>query len=37
MFAAGAVLNAIPGIVLQIVIIPVIIIALKRGNLLENA
>jgi len=35
-FAAGAVVNAIPGIILQIVIIPVIIIALKRGNLIKN-
>ncbi|HEY8350334.1 MAG TPA: ECF transporter S component [Clostridia bacterium] len=36
MFAAGAVVNAIPGIILQVVIIPPIIIALKRGNLLRN-
>jgi len=28
--------NAIPGIILQVVIIPPIIIALKRGNLLRN-
>lgn len=35
-FAAGAFLNAIPGIILQIVVIPVIIIALKRGNLINN-
>ncbi|HPP34931.1 MAG TPA: ECF transporter S component, partial [Clostridiales bacterium] len=36
MFAADAVVNAIPGIILQVVIIPPIIIALKRGNLLRN-
>ena len=36
MFAAGAVLNAIPGIILQIVVIPPIIIALRRGNLLRD-
>ena len=36
MFAAGAVVNAIPGIILQIVIIPPIIIALRRGNLLKD-
>ena len=35
-FAADAVMNAIPGIILQIVIIPPIIIALRRGNLLRN-
>jgi thiamine transporter ThiT len=35
-FASGAVLTAIPGIILQIVVIPVLIIALKRGNLLRN-
>ena len=29
-------LTAIPGIILQIVVIPVLIIALKRGNLLRN-
>jgi thiamine transporter ThiT len=36
MFAAGSVINAIPGIILQIVIIPVIILALKKGNLIES-
>jgi thiamine transporter ThiT len=35
-FAGGSVLNAIPGIILQIVIIPVIIMALKKGNLIER-
>jgi len=34
-FAAGAVVNAIPGIILQVVLIPLIIIALKRGNMLR--
>ncbi len=35
-FTAGAVMNAIPGIILQIVVIPIIIIALKRGNMLRD-
>ncbi len=36
MFMGGAILNAIPGIILQIVVIPAIVIALKKGNLLKN-
>lgn len=39
-FIAGAVLNAVPGILLQLVLVPVIIIALKRAgvmNALRNA
>jgi len=36
LFAAGAVVNAIPGIILQIVVIPPIIMALKKGNLLKD-
>jgi len=35
-FMTGALLNAIPGIVIQIIIIPIIIIALKRANLIGN-
>ena len=35
-FLAGAVTNAIPGIILHIVLIPLIIIALKRANLVLN-
>jgi len=35
-FAAGAFINAIPGIILQIVLIPVIIIGLKQAKLIEN-
>lgn len=35
-FIAGAFVNAVPGIILQIVVIPVIVIALKRGNLIDN-
>jgi len=35
MFLAGAVLNAVPGIVLQIVLIPIIIMALKRARVME--
>lgn len=34
MFIGGAVLEAIPGIVLHIVLIPVIVIALKKGKLI---
>ncbi len=33
MFTAGAVFNAIPGIVLQLAIIPVIVLALQRARL----
>jgi riboflavin transporter FmnP len=35
-FFGGAFLKAIPGIILQIVLIPVIIIALKRARLMSN-
>ncbi len=35
-FFAGTFINAIPGIVLQIIIIPSIIIALSRAKLIEN-
>lgn len=35
-FMGGAVLNAIPGIVLQIILVPAIIIALKRARLMAN-
>jgi hypothetical protein len=35
-FAGGAFINAIPGIILQIVIIPLIIFALEKGNLIES-
>ena len=35
-FVAGAVTNAIPGIILHIVLIPVIIIALKKAKLVLN-
>ncbi len=33
MFTAGAVINALPGIILQILIIPVIVLALRRAKL----
>ncbi len=36
MFAAGAFVNALPGILIQIVIIPIIILVLKKGNLIES-
>lgn len=36
MFLGGAFLNAIPGIIIQIVVIPIIIIALKRAGFIEN-
>ena len=35
-FLAGAVLNALPGIILQLVIIPPIVMALKRAKLVTN-
>ena len=35
-FVSGAFLNAIPGIIIQIVIIPIIIIALKRAGVVQN-
>lgn len=34
-FMGGAVINAVPGIILQIVLVPIIIIALERANVLE--
>ena len=34
-FAAGAVLNAVPGILVQIVLIPVIVFALRKANVIE--
>ena len=34
-FVAGAFLNAVPGIILQIVMIPLIVIALERANVME--
>ena len=36
MFTAGAFINAIPGIIIQLIIIPVIIIVLKRAKLIDN-
>jgi len=35
-FLAGAIINAIPGIIIQIVIIPLLVIALQRANLMRN-
>lgn len=34
-FAAGAVLNAVPGILVQIILIPVIVAALRKANVIE--
>lgn len=34
-FIAGAVLNAVPGIILQLVLVPVIVIALKRAGVMK--
>ncbi len=36
MFMGGAVLNVIPGMIIQLVLIPILLIALKRANLIEN-
>ncbi len=35
-FMAGAVINAVPGIIVQIILIPIIVIALKKAKLMEN-
>ena len=35
-FMAGAFLNAIPGIIVQIILVPIIVIALKKAKLIEN-
>ena len=35
-FMTGAFVNALPGIIIQIVIIPIIVIALKKGSFIEN-
>lgn len=34
-FVSGAVLNAIPGIVVQIILIPVIVVALRKANVID--
>jgi len=36
-FMAGAFINAIPGIIIQVIIIPIILIALERAKLIQNA
>ena len=36
MFLAGALLNAIPGIILHIVLIPIVVLALEKAGLIEN-
>lgn len=36
LFAAGAFLNAVPGIIVQLILIPAIIYALKKTQLLES-
>ncbi|MCI5534536.1 MAG: ECF transporter S component [Firmicutes bacterium] len=36
MFAAGAFINAVPGIILQIVIIPVIVLALEKAGVVRK-
>jgi hypothetical protein len=35
-FVAGAFIQAVPGIILHIILIPVIVIALKKANLMLN-
>lgn len=35
-FVAGAFTNAIPGIILQLVAIPIIVLALQRANLIPQ-
>ena len=36
-FFAGAVVNAIPGIIVQIVLIPILVLALQRAKLMDKA
>ena len=36
LFMGGAFLNAVPGIILQILVVPVIVIALERGGYLKS-
>jgi len=36
MFLAGAFINAVPGIIIHIVLIPLIVIALRKAKLLQN-
>ena len=36
MFLSGAVLNAIPGIILQLVLIPVLVMALRKARVLRT-
>ena len=37
MFISGALLNAIPGVILQIVLIPILMLALEKSGVMENA
>lgn len=37
MFMGGALLNAIPGIILQLVLIPILMLALEKSGVLRNA
>ena len=34
-FAAGALVNAVPGILMQLVLIPALVLALRRAGMLE--
>ena len=36
LFLAGAVTNALPGIIAQIILVPVLVIAMERANLTLN-
>ncbi len=36
MFLSGAFLTAVPGIVLQLILIPIVIVALRRAKLIDN-
>lgn len=37
MFISGALLNAIPGIILQLVLIPILLLALEKSGVIKNA
>jgi hypothetical protein len=36
MFVAGALLNAVPGIIIQLILIPPVVMALKRKTAVKN-
>ena len=37
LFMGGAFINAVPGIIIQIILIPILILALQKANLMKYA